>query len=504
MQNLDTQPDESPRARLISISEIIERATQSRTEWLIEGIYPLGEIILMVGESHSGKTYVALDQGLAVAYGAPWLGIYDVPCPRPVLYVPTEGLRGIGRRIAETIDYRYSRLPEAPFFVYQDDLDITSRDSLTKLHESAAAIGAGFVIIDVLADVTPGVDENAKEMGDMLARLRSISNKTGVTYLVLHHLGKDRSRGARGHSSLQAVTDIQVVVTDQAVPDGSGGILMTAVRLDNSRSSGGKNRNEDPWGPISVDLRKVRSDAMAPVIAGPWYGSEEGGGDLKPSVVSLLEFLFRFETLAETAETELVKPFGATKKQIADGLGLTLPGAYKKMKKAAELGYIEVDQSDLAYLYRLTEKGRTLVLLQPTETVLKPPAETVPDSGGGPETDTPPPRGVSEFQTPPVSTNSVVGGHRNRGNFKVRAQRGSCPPRGLGVVAAFGTGTVPPFFTLGAQPEAWHEPLRVIRRRWLGAPTFPPEVGSAPVPSASGPFPPWAFGREGPRVTPRR
>jgi len=215
MQNLDTQSDEFPRARLINLAGLRERASIP-TEWLIEGIYPLGEIILMVGEPHSGKTYVALDQGLAVAYGAPWLGIYDVPRPRPVLYVPTEGS------------------------------------------------GAGFVIIDVLADVTPGVDENSKEMGDMFARLRSLSNKTKVTYLVLHHFGKNAARGPRGHSSLHAVTDLQVAVTDQTVPDGSGGIMMTAVRLTNLRSEGGKNRNEDPWSAISVDLHKVRPDDVRP------------------------------------------------------------------------------------------------------------------------------------------------------------------------------------------------------------------------------------------------
>ena len=75
-------------------------------------------------------------------------------------------------------------------------------------------------VIDSLAAITPGVDENGKEMADHMALLTRVSESTGCAILVLHHEGKppqDGPRAAhlrgRGSSAIQGIWSSQWAVT---------------------------------------------------------------------------------------------------------------------------------------------------------------------------------------------------------------------------------------------------------------------------------------------------
>lgn len=75
-------------------------------------------------------------------------------------------------------------------------------------------------VIDSLAAITPGIDENSKEMADYMALLTRASEATGCAILVLHHEGKppqDGPRAAhlrgRGSSAIQGIWASQWAVT---------------------------------------------------------------------------------------------------------------------------------------------------------------------------------------------------------------------------------------------------------------------------------------------------
>lgn len=66
----------------------------------------------------------------------------------------------------------------------------------------------GVVIIDTFNRAAPGKDENSsKDMGDVLAGMKRLQSLTEGLVLVVHHTGKDTSKGLRGHSSLHAALD---------------------------------------------------------------------------------------------------------------------------------------------------------------------------------------------------------------------------------------------------------------------------------------------------------
>jgi hypothetical protein len=93
----------------------------------------------------------------------------------------------------------------------------------------AKAIGrADLIVIDTLAQVTPGANENASEdLGKALDQCAGIHRATGATVLLVHHSGKDASKGARGWSGVRAAADAEL-----EVERGAGRVLRTTKQKD--------------------------------------------------------------------------------------------------------------------------------------------------------------------------------------------------------------------------------------------------------------------------------
>jgi hypothetical protein len=341
-------PTERP-ARLVTIQTLMVESTKP-TDWLIEDIYPQGEAVLMSGANHSGKTYTALDQGLAVAYGARWLGRYPTK-QAPVIYVPSEGRTGIGKRLRSSIEWHHPYDSMPPFYLFGDRLNLTTGDTLPHLQEDIEREGALFVIIDVLRDATAGVDENSAEFGDYFGTLRDLAQDTGATVLVLHHLGKDKGKGARGHSSVRDKTDIEVIV--KGTPFISGGkIIRTTIGLD-AMPPRGKNRNHEPWS-LAVDLARPTPELLTPVIVGEYLGGPKPAAETcNDTELQILHALAGYATTCKLPAIESV----AVMSIIVEITGKARQQLDKPAKALAEKGYIEIGKAGKAHSYKLTEKG---------------------------------------------------------------------------------------------------------------------------------------------------
>jgi hypothetical protein len=70
------------------------------------------------------------------------------------------------------------------------------------------------LIIDTWAMLTASMDENSgKDMSAAMAALRELQARVAnLTIIIIHHAGKDGSRGMRGHSSLLAAADVAIEV----------------------------------------------------------------------------------------------------------------------------------------------------------------------------------------------------------------------------------------------------------------------------------------------------
>jgi hypothetical protein len=190
---------------------------------LVQGLLPEKALTAMIGASNTGKSALAVDLSVAVATGRPFRGMRVRQCA--VLYVAAEGAHGLSNRVAALLQTE-KLLPDAPLGVVTESVDFCS--SPTDSSRVVAACAAleiktgrpvGLVVIDTVARAMNGADENSgSDMGRFLANAENIQKKVGATVLLIHHAGKDASKGARGHSSFRAALDTEVTVEGATNP----------------------------------------------------------------------------------------------------------------------------------------------------------------------------------------------------------------------------------------------------------------------------------------------
>ncbi len=181
--------------------------------WLIKGVLPKARLGVLFGASGSGKTFVALDLAFSVARGIAWRTRRTMRAR--VVVIAAEGGSGLGKRGQAYAQHHGFDLrtvhdlhiiTAAPNFLDGDDISEVIAE-IKNLGE------VDLIIIDTLAQVTPGANENTSEdMGRALGNINLLHDATGAMNLAVHHAGKDLSKGSRGWSGIKAAADVQIEV----------------------------------------------------------------------------------------------------------------------------------------------------------------------------------------------------------------------------------------------------------------------------------------------------
>lgn len=196
------------RFPVLSIPQLMQRP---RATWLIRNFLPKAGMAMVYGESGSGKSYAVLDIVASVARGMDWRG-HKVERSEPVVYICAEGEADFRDRVQAYCDF--NGLQDFPLGIVADSPNFLERKDVADLVTSVRAFGpTSLIVIDTLAQVTPGANENSGEdMGRALAHCKALHRATGAMVLLVHHSGKDSSKGARGWSGLRAAVDAEFEV----------------------------------------------------------------------------------------------------------------------------------------------------------------------------------------------------------------------------------------------------------------------------------------------------
>ena len=194
---------------------------------LVDGLLSSSGMTVVYGESGAGKTFVAIDLAFHVAAGPPWHG-KDVE-QGVVVYVAAEAPESVQRRVwAWKRHHGVERLPVVVVTASVDLLNGSTDKVLALLASIRERHGrVALVVVDTLARAMIGNENSPDDMGKFVAACGRIREACEGHVLVVHHCGKDLARGARGHSSLRAATDVELEVTSS---DGSGCVTVTKHR----------------------------------------------------------------------------------------------------------------------------------------------------------------------------------------------------------------------------------------------------------------------------------
>jgi hypothetical protein len=180
--------------------------------WLVRGVLPATGLASLYGPTGSGKSFLALALCAAIAEGADWFGRRVDAAP--VTYLCLEGEAGMGKRVKAWREHHERALPDRLRFVTQS-FNLGNAADIEDLCAAVLETGwrDGLVVIDTLNRATPGADENAStDMGQIIEACKEIQRLIGGVVLVVHHTGKDATKGLRGHSSLFAALDAVIEV----------------------------------------------------------------------------------------------------------------------------------------------------------------------------------------------------------------------------------------------------------------------------------------------------
>jgi hypothetical protein len=193
-----------------------EFATGANPTWVIKDVLPQAELVVMYGASGSGKSFLALDMAAAIARGVEWRG-KRVRQGR-VAYIAAEGGGGFRKRLKAYGQHNEIDLASLELGVIHAAPNMMeAKDAADVVKSIKAWGGADIVIVDTFAQVMPGANENAGEdVGKALTHCKRIHELTGAMIILIHHAGKDASKGARGWSGLRAAADAELEVVREA------------------------------------------------------------------------------------------------------------------------------------------------------------------------------------------------------------------------------------------------------------------------------------------------
>jgi hypothetical protein len=196
------------RFKFWAASELQARAPIA---WRVKNILPKTGLAAMFGPSGSGKTFLVLDLISHISLGLEFYGYKSTACP--VVYVCLEGMNGISSRIKAWEQHHAQKLPDS-FRVMADQLSLVNQDAQQfALAVVNNGLDGGVIVIDTLNQSAPTADENSsKDMGTIIQNAQTIQRLTNSLVILVHHTGKDASRGLRGHSSLIAALDAAIEV----------------------------------------------------------------------------------------------------------------------------------------------------------------------------------------------------------------------------------------------------------------------------------------------------
>jgi hypothetical protein len=179
-----------------------------------------------------------------------------------VLYIAGEGHGGIGARI-KACKINHQTEDGAQIYVIRYQLNLrSSADDFNLLMQSIddlierTGIELRLVQIDTLARAFGGGNENdSQDMGAFIHNAGRLQRKLDCALMVLHHSGKDQTKGLRGHSSLLGAVDTQLELLKLEQTERKDGVAGQGI-ITISKQKDGQDNLKFGFEMVNIDINQ--------------------------------------------------------------------------------------------------------------------------------------------------------------------------------------------------------------------------------------------------------
>lgn len=378
----------------VEVVTLTQLASRPRPRDLVARMLPEGALLVPYGAPKSGKTYVSIDMGLAVADGRPFLG--RATRQGTVVYVAGEGIGGIVDKVMAAVGVARVLDPHDP--LHQRFVIVPSMPSLAEPGGLAGTLRAldglderpVLVIIDTMARAlgASGLDENAtQDMGVMVRALDTIRERTGAAIVTPHHSGKNG--GDRGSSALRGAADVFARI-ERAGP------LCSRITIEDMRDG-------EPPEPIDFTFGRsvVRQDEHGDVVR--WFIDGHQAADANENANEADAIL---QALANN-------PDGLTRSKVQAEAKREKSQASSRLRDLVAQGRVEVVPNSNPPIYRLA--------------TVRPGVRSPDGTGRTPDDKQPLPSGASGVLIAPDAGRSPDDGLQPNGKKRLKARNSAKP-----------------------------------------------------------------------------
>jgi hypothetical protein len=198
--------------------------------WTVPGWIASDSLTVVYAAPGVGKSFYALSLAIEMARGGEWVGTKLEPVP--VLYLAGERLTTLRDRAEAWSTKNREPLPENLLMPkLPSPPQLTNPSHVETICQFIRSEEVQLVVIDTYAMMTQGIEENSsKDTGEVMGALSQIRDATdGGSVLMVHHSGKDSSKGARGSTAMMAAVDLSIEIAS-----GGNGRISATVRKSNA------------------------------------------------------------------------------------------------------------------------------------------------------------------------------------------------------------------------------------------------------------------------------
>ena len=183
---------------------------------LVDGLLDKVGISEIFGPSGSGKTFLAIDLAGRVAAGMVW---NELEVERgPVVYLAAENPVSVKHRFWAWA--RQHSKGDVPLYILVSPLCLSGKEGHERTSDAIALaqqlkesnIEPRLIVIDTLARSMQDDENSTEAMSAYVRACELLRDAFDCHVLIVHHTGKDASRGARGSYALKAAIDTEIEV----------------------------------------------------------------------------------------------------------------------------------------------------------------------------------------------------------------------------------------------------------------------------------------------------